>query len=255
MPTLTNVGSFQLPFGVYILIAFNNQGVVVEQFSDNKLAKYNLSLRSDERTGASSSCTEEPSTYTLAWEKPRPAEMRAGSEKVLLSSGQLVTRHCDVNTTFVFSADLELQQSVTGMKASDYLVAEIPPDRLMYINKYNYQLALYQGSDHQFVLSLSPNVHSIRISASRHSTAKWFVVVEYRSNSSGDMLIYNDNCQLHKRIDLPFAPRGINAVTCVNDFIIVASLDNLHVYNWEGERVGEVDARSLEREKEREREN
>ena len=241
IPTWRMLVSYKLLFRANKFTAFSNDGAVIENMENNKLAKLRLNIEQDEEGATATLSTK--ASYTEVWKKKRPNEMRAKSEKVLLHDGRLITRHAQVNVTLVYNPQLESPRTFTTMDEGDHLVAELPPDRLIYY-KCNKKLSIHRVSDHQHLRTLQESVRSDWVSACRHPASKWFAI----SCKHGQTLdIYDTVSMLHRRVTLPFRPQGINALASVGDYIIIAEWisNNLYIYNWAGDEINHLTGRDL----------
>ena len=211
---------------------------MIESYDGKTLAL--VQMRNVPQAGASSSPTIKMKT---AWKKSRPSEMRMESSKVVLSVGRIVTRHFDVNLTFVYDCTLRLIQKITTMDEKDRLVGGLPPDRLVYYNEGTKQLSLYQASNHAHIMTLEQSVESRYVSICQHSSTNWLAVTCTHGNS---LDLYDARGKLQKRITLPFPPSPWQALVSVQDIIIITRLDwNLHTCSLTGERLQKVTGEEL----------
>ena len=77
------------------------------------------------------------------------------------------------------------------------------------------------------------------ISACSHHNTHWVAVVHHRPNT---LDIYDSKLSHRTHVSLGFNPPYFTAVAAVCDVLVVARYDppGLFVYNWAGERVGEL---------------
>ena len=244
-PSVSHLGSCKLPFPDDGFLAFSNEGAVIEGIHESKLAKMRIHEEQRASTGAVQPHPSSSTTtvrYCVDWKKERPAEMPTVSEKVLLLGGEIISKLTKATVTCIFDSDLQLLRTVDRMEAGEHLVAELPPDRLIYHKKGI--LSIYRASDHQHLRDLEAHIGGNGISACRHATSRWFAI---SCNAGYTLDIYTTVSKHHCRVLLPFKPMPINALASVGDYIIIAKDRSIkfYIYNWNGVRVSKLKTSSF----------
>ena len=228
-PALQTQRTLQLPFRASRYVGFHADTMILADGRNEKLVMWSLkNLR-----------------YTEKWKKKLPPGIAADSD-IYLTPTLIICQNDANEDTLTFSHDLVAQKQYR--KGYGRVRGALPHGRLVYMKKMSndtYKLGIYELIDGQQVTNLSrpgEPFQSELISVCSHRPTDWVAVVDRESPS---LDVFDSAYNHYTHIDLSFEPCLTNAVASVDDAIIIASQDDLHLFNWSGEKLSEVSREHL----------